>query len=373
MRILSGFLICLFSIVTISADMGILSGEVNLKDMSQQKKVIAEQIAQYLNKAPFRAFLESRLSGHESSHSLVSLLNDYVDVFGDGRCSDLASGCSSFDKGIRSVKGIETRLNEILQVRLHSPETRSADQIDFAKLLVAYAPKGEESQWQFIEAFDRDGGVHQLSVNEAPKEAVLIVELDSRADMRAGLALLNDELQKAGFQPKTSSRRAGLNTGKLDYIRVNDDQEPWLLGDAEMYILVNGIDTEASKASIISQELPYLDKEDRDYFPNQVLVVWDNYRYNACNLNVFEHDDSTNYKDIALKLMDVIGKIDPDLKALFDLASEIIKVMPGEWFTNDDDYVDVFYTMHNKEYKNYYGASRNAKITLTPYVISENK
>lgn len=373
MRILCIFLIGLFSFSAVVADMGTLSSEVNLNDMSQQKKEIAEQVAQQLNKAAFCAFLESRLSGHDSAHALVSLLNDYVAVFGDGRCSDLANGCSNFDQNIRSLKGIEGRLGEILQVRLHSPQTRSNEQIDFSKLLVAYAPKGQESHWEYIEAFDRNGTVHQLSVEEAPQRPILVVELNSREDMRAGLQLLNEQLQKAGMQRAQPSNRAGLNTGKLDYIRVNDDKEPWILGDAEMYILVNGIDTEAEKASIISQEMPYLDKDDKDYFPNQVIVVWDNYRYNACNFNVFEHDDSTNYKEIALKLIEAIGKIDPDLKALLDLGSEIIRVMPANWFTNDDDYVDVFYTMHNKEYKNYYGASNNAKITLRPYVISEGK
>ena len=46
--------------------------------------------------------------------------------------------------------------------------------------------------------------------------------------------------------------------------------------------------------------------------------------------------------------------------------------MPDEWFSDDDDYVDVFYTLEkDKSYVNYMGASRNAKITLVPYVIPE--
>ncbi|BBM85662.1 DUF3103 family protein [Candidatus Uabimicrobium amorphum] len=374
MRFFLILLVFVLAISSVSADIETLNADVNLNDMSEQKRVIAQQFAQQLNKAAFCAFLESRLSGHDSAHSLVSLLNDYADVFGDSRCGNLGEGCANFDRNIRRVKGIENRLQEILQVRLHATNSRASESIDFSKVLVAYEPKGQETEWKHIEAFDCDGTAHQLSVKEAPSRPVLIVELNSKADMRAGLSLLNDELRKAGLQPqKRTQNRAGLETGKLDYIRVNDDKEPWILGDAEMYLLVNGIDTEAQKASIISQEMPYLDKDDKDYFPNQVIVVWGNYRYRACNINVFEHDDNTNYKDIALKLIDVVGQISTEYKALFDLASEIIKAMPSNWFSNDDDYVDVFYTMENKEYKNYQGASRNAKITLRPYIIPEVK
>lgn len=374
MRFFSVLLVFVLAFSFISADMEVLSADVNLKDMSQQKRAIAQQFAQQLNKVAFRAFLQSRLSGHDSAHSLVSLLNDYAEVFGDSRCGNLGQGCANFDRNIRQVKGIENRLEEILQVRLHAANSRASEKIDFSKVLVAYAPKGQETEWKHIEAFDCDGSVHQLSVEEEPSQPVLVVELNSQADMRAGLSLLNEELTKAGLQPqKLTQNRAGLETGKLDFIRINDVKEPWILGDAEMYLLVNGIDTEANKASIISQEMPYLDDDDEDYFPNQVIVVWGNYRYRACNINVFEHDDSTNYKEIALKLIDVLGQVSTEYKALFDIASEIIKAMPSNWFTNDDDYVDVFYSMENKEYKNYPGASRNARITLRPYIIPEVK
>ena len=93
MRLFSILLIFVLVIGSVSADMEILSSDVNLNDMSEQKRVIAEQFAQQLNKVAFCAFLESRLSGHDSAHSLVSLLNDYADVFGDSRCGNLGQGC----------------------------------------------------------------------------------------------------------------------------------------------------------------------------------------------------------------------------------------------------------------------------------------
>ena len=47
--------------------------------------------------------------------------------------------------------------------------------------------------------------------------------------------------------------------------------------------------------------------------------------------------------------------------------------MPSEWFTDDDDYVDSFYTIEkNKPYTNYYGAAGNAKVNLRPFTLLEN-
>lgn len=190
--------------------------------------------------------------------------------------------------------------------------------------------------------------------------------------MNAGIALLNDELQKAGLQYSAPvAQRENLEVAKLNFIRLNDDQEPWILGDAEIYMLVNGIAPEASKANVLSMELPYLSEDDKDYHPNQVVVIWKNYRYMAANINVYEHDDNTNYKEIAAYLVEKIGMVAPEYQQIFDIASQIIKLMPDEWFSNDDDFVDVFYTLEKgKTYTNYLGASKNAAITLVPYTIS---
>ena len=52
------------------------------------------------------------------------------------------------------------------------------------------------------------------------------------------------------------------------------------------------------------------------------------------------------------------------------LTNELLKAMPDDWFTNDDDYIDVFYTLfEGKNYTNHYGASSNAKVTIEPLTI----
>ncbi len=59
---------------------------------------------------------------------------------------------------------------------------------------------------------------------------------------------------------------------------------------------------------------------------------------------------------------------EPWVSALGKVASAIIDVMPDEWYTDDDDYVDSYYTIEkNKFYTNYYGAGANAKISMSPF------
>ena len=47
--------------------------------------------------------------------------------------------------------------------------------------------------------------------------------------------------------------------------------------------------------------------------------------------------------------------------------------MPAGWFSNDDDYVDSFYTLEKgRTYTNLRGVSGNATVTLTPYYLQPN-
>ncbi|EDK26668.1 hypothetical protein VSWAT3_22150 [Vibrionales bacterium SWAT-3] len=54
----------------------------------------------------------------------------------------------------------------------------------------------------------------------------------------------------------------------LHKIRLNDDEEPWLLGDAEIYAIIAGISPEEDKPEVRIVDMPYLDTEDKQYYPN---------------------------------------------------------------------------------------------------------
>lgn len=64
----------------------------------------------------------------------------------------------------------------------------------------------------------------------------------------------------------------------------------------------------------------------------------------------------------------------PQYSWIVDVANAIIEVMPSSVFTDDDDYLDVFYTVEkNRAYTDYYGVSTNAKISLIPYRLPPNE
>jgi hypothetical protein len=343
-------------------------GQFVLTNLPKYKRALALDTASVLNEANNFELLTGKLSARNGSLDMLPLVKEMATLCPTRAVEQWADAVKKLDSQIREAKGISDRLETILEVRLAFP-----DRAVSKDMLVAYIPAGSEKSWKFIEAFDLAGNVHKLDVHQTPEKQVLVVGLNAKKDMQAGLALMNDEFKKAGMQPALRpSREGGIDVAKLDYIRLNDDQEPWISGDAEIYTLVNGISPEVSKASVIAMEMPYLVTDDKDYYPNQVLIVWQNYRYKAANLNIYEHDDNTNYKELVASLIQAIGQIAPEYQMIAEIASKIVRLMPDSWFSNDDDYVDVYYTLEKgKTYTNQPGVSGNAKITLVPYFIPE--
>lgn len=369
MRKFMVLLVVIFAVSFCSAELqsALQEGPVSLKNLGQYKRALAVDLAQQLKNKELMDLLAANLTSRNSSMDLVPCIQNLASKAPSRSSEELWQNVVQLDKEIREIKGIADRVDYILEIRLAFPQRGWSED-----LLVTYIPSGNERSWKHIEAFDAAGNVHYLDVHKAPETQVLVVGLNARRDMQAGLALMNEELRKAGMQTAMPEERTGLQVAKLDKIHLDDDQEPWVSGDAEIYSLVNGIAPESARANVIAMDMPYLDDDEKDYYPNQVLIVWNNYRYKAANINFYEHDDGTNYKEIVAMLIEKIGNVVPEYKYIFEIASQIIKLMPDQWFTNDDDYVDVFYTLEmGKTYTDYMGASRNAKITLVPYVIPE--
>ena len=92
-----------------------------------------------------------------------------------------------------------------------------------------------------------------------------------------------------------------------------------------------------------------------------------------------EHDDGTNYKDLASALLEAATAImrlipDPAVQGyaiIPQITNGIISAMPDAWFTNDDDYVDVYYTLfEGRTYHDHMGAGGNAKTSFEPLEIA---
>ncbi|MBV7439569.1 DUF3103 family protein [Aeromonas sp. sif2416] len=277
-------------------------------------------------------------------------------------------------------QGLEGEVTQLMQLRLANPEQAVALK-QGVEPLIAYVPSGDEQSWSAIEAFDTAGNPVYLDVNQPPARPVLVVEADPVKAKNAGLRVMRKALAEAELQaaPRTADSTAPLKTSILKKIRLQDDQEPWLLGAAEVYAVVAGVNPSRDEPVVDIVDLPYLDYDNTDYSPNQILVYWDRYRWGAVDLVMMEQDDNVNYKELsallieALKLGFTAGGV-PEALPFLDLGGRIIKALPDSWMTNNDDYLDTFYTLEqDQSYHQYPGAAGNAVITLEPKEIQPTR
>ncbi|USV57295.1 DUF3103 family protein [Aeromonas encheleia] len=277
-------------------------------------------------------------------------------------------------------QGLEGEVTQLMQLRLANPEQAVALK-QGVEPLVAYVPSGDEQSWSAIEAFDTAGNPVYLDVNQPPARPVLVVEADPVKAKNAGLRVMRKALAEADLQaaPRAADSTAPLKTSILKKIRLQDDQEPWLLGAAEVYAVVAGVNPSRDEPVVDIVDLPYLDHDNTDYSPNQILVYWDRYRWGAVDLVMMEQDDNVNYKELsallieALKLGFTAGGV-PETLPFLDLGGRIVKALPDSWMTNNDDYLDTFYTLEQDQiYHQYPGAAGNAVITLEPKEIQPTR
>ncbi len=254
-------------------------------------------------------------------------------------------------------------------------------------VLVACVPEGDEDEWEKITAYDSEGNVVFLDPEVEPDVPVIVVELNGRESMRLTVGLMNKELRKYGLQTRRSEfyppfkSAGGLETTKLKKVSLKKDKEPWIKGKAEIFAITSGLrgNENIKEPEIAIVEMPYIKNQNIEYYPNQIVLFWDDYDYAAANIQFYEHDSGYNYKELVSIIVggvfEITGVITGEIwvSALGIVASAIIMAMPDQWFTDDDDYLDSFYTIEkNKTYINYYGAGNNAKVTLEPYFVPAN-
>jgi hypothetical protein len=284
----------------------------------------------------------------------------------------------------RSLQGLEQESSNLYQLRLASEKMLEQWQ-GGQQPLIAFAPKGDDKDWIYIEAFDAEGNVHLLDAHTMPSQPVLILELDGQQVKKEGLAVMQSIFEQARNQPaaefmaQQTMQASSISTSKLDRIRLNDDEEPWISGKAEVYAVVTGVSPSRDEPILDIVDMPYLDHDGTDYTPNQILIHWERYRWQAADVLLMEQDDNTNYQDLATTFLDIVTQVmraipDPNVQGyaiIPQLTNQLIKAMPSHWFSNDDDYLDVFYTLfEGQTYSNHMGASNNARITLTPLTIN---
>lgn len=356
----------------------------NAKNISKMKRELAQQLSQ--NYSDLESVLRNDITAQQTNIPVSKFVAQQPAL-------PMSRKLMQADKQIRSWKGVSAYSDELLEVRLANEAMLPAWESGDVLPLFAYEPSGPEEQWTYIEAFDVYGNIHNLNVHELPDVPVLVIDNNSKAELEAGLKAMQAEMQKLGqatkYQPyaagKLSQKAAALaeesvqsfQTTVLKKIHLDDDEEPWISGKAEIYALVTGVSPTYDEPALDLVEMPYLDYDNKDYFPNQIMIKWPNYRWGAADIILMEQDDGTNYKDLAKLLIQVAKQVmalypeTQNYTIIPEITNKIVDAIPDEVLTNDDDLVDIYYTLIQGEtYEDHLGARANAIATFEPLEIN---
>jgi hypothetical protein len=359
------------------------------QDISNTKRALALELSQ--NYAALEPMLRKDITAQQTNIPVSKFIEQ-------NPTSPMSKQLVQADEQIRNWKGVSEYSSELLEVRLANDAMLPTWQAGDMSPLFAYEPSGDDEQWQYIEAFDVYGNIHELNVYELPDVPVLVIDNNSTAELKAGLQAMQAEMQKLGqaamiqpyaegkvlqskAQPEASDTQP-IQTTQLKKIRLADDQEPWISGKAEIYALVTGVNPTRDEPTLDLVEMPYLDYDNKDYYPNQIIIHWSRYRWGAADIVLMEQDDGTDYKQLAKLLVQVAEEVlkaipDPEVQAyaiIPQITNKIIDAIPDGALTNDDDFVDVYYTlMQDTSYVDHPGAGVNAVATFEPLTVNPTR
>ncbi|MFC5661962.1 DUF3103 family protein [Kitasatospora misakiensis] len=282
----------------------------------------------------------------------------------------LADATARADRGIAAAKGLGADLGPLLRVQLADPSMRAALDAGTAPLV---ATAGTDEHARTVRAYDTAGRARGLDAGTLPTRPVYLVDIDTAKALTAGIALLQRELAAQGIAPAAASDAAQAAAGwwgtKLTSVQVNDDEEPWFKGAAEMFSLVSGFGLDG-KVRVDSVAMPYLQYDGTVYYPNQILVNWSNYKYNLADVVLMEDDGDTNYLALAQAVAAVLLTI-ADQGAYIPLVNAVLAALPTSWWTDDPDYVESWYTLARTSSGRLNGARGNGWMTVEPYWVSQ--
>ncbi|WP_225625349.1 DUF3103 family protein [Streptomyces werraensis] len=286
----------------------------------------------------------------------------------------LRTALAAADRRIAAAKGLAPDVGPLLRLRLGDPSMRAALTAG-TEPWVAAATSDDGP----VTAYDGKGRAHTLDARKAPARPVYVVDVDGSRALAAGLDVLHEELARRGVrsagpapepeQARSRAAAAGLWTTRITAVSLSDDQEPWIKGDAEIYTLVTGFGHDG-KVRVDPVDMPYLDNDGTVYRPQQILVNWSSYKYDLADAVMMEEDGSTNYRDLAKAIAAVLLTV-TDQGAYTPLVNALLDAIPDDWWTDDPDYVDSWYTLARTDSGTRYGARGNGWMTLEPYFVQE--
>jgi Protein of unknown function (DUF3103) len=256
-----------------------------------------------------------------------------------------------------AAKGLPASSGSILQIRLANP--------GLGDPLVAMSPNDDAAS---IVAYDSRGRAVHLDAVTKPQRPVFVIEVDVDRSVELGLPVLRRELAARGVltQPLVSTA-SGYWATMITAVRLQDDKEPWTKGAAEIFSIVGGWGLDGVATAAVVQ-MPYLDHDGTTYYPNQLVVHFNAYKYNLADIVMMEDDGATNYQQLAIAIANVLLTL-VDAGAYAPLVTAILNAIPTGWWTDDPDYVDSWYTLATSSNGRLNGAAANGWMDVVPYWV----
>ncbi|MFB7867826.1 DUF3103 family protein [Streptomyces sp. NPDC056069] len=290
------------------------------------------------------------------------------------------------ERQIATAKGLGFTVGPLLHMRLGADSMRAALAAGDTPWVAAAV---NDDDTKVISAYDTNGQIHALDVRSVPTRPVYVVDIDGSKALAAGLDIVREVLhgrglsspaptgpnsvrkllRHQGLPSPAGAASSGYWTTRVTSVRVSDDEEPWIKGKAEIYTLVTGFGYNG-KARVDAVNMPYLDKGKTTYHPNQILINWSYYKYNQADVVMMEDDGNTNYRDLAKAISAGLLGI-TDLGAYTSLTDAVLNAIPDNWWTDDDDFVESWYSLYKNANGSFHGARGNGWMNLQPYFVEQ--
>jgi hypothetical protein len=323
----------------------------------------------------------------------ASLADVLRDIHSPGTTDEI-SHLRDVERRAIELRGLTGALDAMIDVRVHGVDVTGPlpAAADFWTGTISRDPTSGAEQ---VVAFDPAGAEHRYPVEAMPSAPMLLVESDSSAAVRAGVGVMNAALQanSASLQRHGPVSRTLSTSSAADHpveqltlikkIYLTDDEEKNSGGDAEVFAIVSGIGPDG-KAQLITKDMPWLDHDKRWYTPGMDLINWTDYGSNYVNVQLFEDDGNTNFKELAAAVIAAVGDLSlliaPEappaliIAGVTKIADQVLKAMPASWFTNPTDYIDSFYVIerggnYGTDENPMIGAREHARMVLMPYEV----
>lgn len=348
---------------------------VDLRQLDGLRRDLTRRFIAQLEDPALRDLAASRMGPGQTRVPLPALLDDWARLWPEPRRRAFADRVRELDRDLRERLGIAGTSTSVLALELLRPAEGDRP-LDWDRALFALRPAAGPPP-AAVEAYDCRGRAVRLDLRVPPAVPVLLAGIDRREAARAGVEAVNRGLREAGLAgpPASPAPAAPVACLKLASVRVGPGVEPFWFSGLEPYVLVSGIDPLEAKPAIRLIHLPYLQHEARDYHPDQVILFWSDYRYAAANLQFWNHEDATSYKELleaiiksATAALALAGM--PQFALVPAIADAILQAMPSSWWAGSDTLMDTFYTLEKGvAYEDRLGAAGKVRATLAPWVL----